>query len=155
MRRVVLALLLVAACKSGGAGDDDGGGGDDGHDANPDDLASLTCEELRERYAAELAALDKTCAVDGDCTSVNGSDTCDCVPHLSTDCGGDPVQRAAWEAASDTLDPIGAEYAARCTDCYEVTCTCDCPPRAARCGDLGLCTSAPQDSCFPDLDAGP
>lgn len=145
MRCVALALVVLVACGGGGGGDDDAGG----------ELDRLTCEQLRQRYADVLATLDRSCDVSSDCTSVNGVDTCNCVPHLSSDCGGDPVQRAAWEAAGDQLDPIAAEWDERCdSSCDDGQCTCDCAPRTTSCGPSGLCISDPEDSCF-GVDAGP
>ena len=54
------------------------------YDAPPPDagLASLTCDQLGDRAAALLPALDTTCGTVDDCVAVGGSGDCDCAPTL-------------------------------------------------------------------------
>lgn len=155
MRRLTLALILVASCDS-----DTGVVHDAGFDATLDagGLASLTCPELKERFAAELALLDRSCDQASDCAVVGGVDSCECTAHISANCIGAPVQRAAYDGAADRIQPIRAEWNARCLDaCTSIECTCDCPPGTAGCSASGVCTATEIGSCFPDPppDAGP
>jgi hypothetical protein len=148
----VLAIVLAACGDEGGAPRDGGATND----------AGRSCAQLKDDYNAVLESLDRACDDVGDCLLVGEVTDCHASePHLATNCGGAPVQRAAFEAARDTtLAPIlAAMTAADCFSeergCDELGCTFDCSPSDLHCSDTGQCSATPTEYCWENADAGP
>jgi hypothetical protein len=150
----VLAAMTMAGCYFGG---DDGGhrppiddDPDDGieHDADP----NRTCTAIRADYQALIAGRDLSCDEPSDCmVYLDDEITCDCFPHLTTNCSGDVFSVASFDAIAPQLAALDEEFYARCPDgdvCFEIPCTCDCAPQSATCGENGTCVATGDDSCL-------
>lgn len=160
---ILLALALLSGCSSGDdLGVPDGSVADAAKvflpDAQPDapsDAAAPTCQSLRTAWRDDLARLDKSCDLPGDCTLVGGESltaTCHARPFIGPSCGGAPVRASAYGA---DLAQRASAWTAMCEDmsCGSLGCVADCAPSRVDCVNH-VCV-ATERSCLPaPPDAG-
>jgi hypothetical protein len=111
---------------------------DAGVDANP---LVLECQVLRRQWAGVVAGLATGCATPADCVVLGKNDdaTCEAAPMLASRCDGDAVNQAAYATVAAQLDPIAADFAARCTGAAL------CPANDLGCA--GRCSPQVEVSC--------
>lgn len=116
-----------------------------------------TCAQLFERYSEAVLELDGSCTTASDCTLVGGVSSCECGPYLGPSCWGHPVNRTALADADATLDALGSEIRARCSDLdpRDVPGACDCEPWATPTCEAGRCGYDVGSWCLGVADAGP
>ncbi len=122
-------------------------------------VADLTCAQLATQLQVRLAQTSTACSGPAECGSYgypvrnDGFPTCDCGVAYASSCGGDAVNRAAWDADA---------FARALTDAWNQRCVplgaasgapaiCDCSIGAISCVNQH-CASSVHD-CF--ADAGP
>lgn len=147
MRLAWFALVVLPACSLFENQADDTPG--------VTDAATLVerCQASRDEWRAIVGGLDRTCVTPNDCVAIGGVDTCNCVAHLAANCSGEPVRRAAFEAAAEGIARSRMDWDFhQCRTMIELGAVCDCAPAPATCVN-GRCILASPPSCF-GVDAG-
>lgn len=147
---VVAVVSFLAAC---------GGSGSSAVDAG--DAGPLSCADLAVALHARALATDDACVTAADCAAVgypardDGTPTCNCGVTFSMSCGGDAVNRAAWEGDTTTA-AMWADWGTRCVPqgvASGAPDLCDCTTNGVSCSPAGRCVASTFD-CFNPFDAG-
>lgn len=150
LRTLLFSLpLSLVAC----GGDDDPAPSRDG--------AALSCADLATALHGRAMATSTSCSGASDCVAVgypmrdDGGPTCNCGVTFSMSCGGDAVNRAAWEGDT-TAAAMYADWLARCVPqgvASGAPDLCDCTTNGVTCSPAGTCV-AQAFNCLSPGDAG-